>query len=120
MQIFRSIGSVILGYLVFALSAFAFFLLSGQPPHADAPLSIMLASMLVGVAAAFLGGYLAARLAGRNPAAHGLAVAAILAIGAIISLVSTFGHGSLWSQVAALVLMAPGAALGGWVRARNA
>lgn len=120
MQVLRSIGSVILGYAVFALSAFAFFRLTGQAPHAQAPLFIMITSILVGIVAAFAGGYVAARLAGRRPAAHGLAVAAILAIGATASLVSTLGQGAIWSQVAALVLMAPSAALGGWVRARSA
>jgi O-antigen/teichoic acid export membrane protein len=119
-QVFRSIGSVILGYLVFALSALAFFELSGQPPHAEASLSIMFASTLVGVVAAFVGGYLAAYVAGRKPAVHGLAVAAILAIGATVSLVSTLGHGAIWSQVAALAFMVPSATLGGWARAKRA
>lgn len=32
----------------------------------------------------------------------------------------TIGHGAIWSQVAALALMAPAAALGGWLRARQA
>ena len=120
MQALRSIGSVILGYLAFALPAFAFFQLSGQSPHADAPLSIMLASSLVGIVAAFVGGYLAAYLAGRKPAAHGMAVAAVLALGATVSLVSTLGHGAIWSQISALALMVPSAACGGWVRARRA
>jgi len=120
MQVFRSIGSVVVGYLVFALSAFAFFQLSGQPPHSAVPLSVMLASILVGVVAAFAGGYVAALLAGRRPEAHGLAVAAILALGATASLISTLGHGAIWSQLAALALMAPSAALGGWARARRA
>jgi len=117
MQAFRSIGSVILGYLVFALAAVAFFRLSGQPPHAEAPLSIMLASILVGMVAAFAGGCLAAHLAGRRPLAHGVAVALVLALGAALSLASTLGHGAIWSQVAALVVLAPSAALGGWARA---
>lgn len=120
MQVLCSIGSVILGYLVFSLSAFAFFQLSGQPPHAEAPLSIMAASIMVGIVAAFAGGFLAAYFASRKPMAHGLAVAAILALGAAVSLVSTLGHGAIWSQVAALVLMAPSAAIGGWFRARRA
>ena len=119
-QALRSVGSVILGYLVFAVSAFAFFQISGQAPHASAPLSIMLGSILVGVVFAFIGGYLAAALAGRKPAAHGLAVAVILALGATVSLASTIGHGAIWSQFAALVLMAPSAAVGGLVRARRA
>jgi hypothetical protein len=120
MQMLRSIGSVILGYLVFALSAFAFFQLTGQAPHAKVPLSIVLTSILVGIVAAFAGGYLAARLAGRKPAAHGLAVALILAIGATVSLVSTIGNGAIWSQISALILMVPSAAVGGLVRARSA
>lgn len=119
MQTLRSIGSVVLGYLIFALSAVAFFQLSGQPPHAPASLSIMQFSCLVGVVAAFVGGYLAARLAGCRPLAHGSAVAVILAAGAMVSLVYTVGHGAIWSQVAALVLMAPSAVLGGWVCANH-
>ena len=119
MQALRSIGSVFLGYLVFALSAFAFFQMSGQAPHAPAPLPVMLGSTLVGVVFALIGGYLAAALAGRRPAAHGYAVAVILALGAVVSLASTIGHGAIWSQLAALVFMAPSAAAGGWIRARR-
>ena len=80
----------------------------------------MLGSIVVGIVFAFLGGYLAARLAGRNPAGHGIAVAAILALGAAISLASAVGHGAIWSQVAALVLMTPSAAIGGLVRKKRA
>lgn len=120
MNMLRSMGSVVVGYLLFAVSAFLFFQLSGQPPHAAAPAAIMIASILVGIVAAFAGGFVAAYLAGRKPLAHGLAVAALLAAGAIASLASTIGHGAIWSQVAALALMAPSAALGGWARARRA
>jgi O-antigen/teichoic acid export membrane protein len=119
MKILRSIGAVIAGYLIFAVPAFTFFRISGQSPHQDAPPVIMLASILVGVVSALLGGYVAAWLAGRRPLAHGVAVALVLALGATESLVSTLGHGAIWSQLTALLLMAPSAALGGWVRARR-
>ena len=119
LQTLRSVGSVILGYLLFAVSAFLFFQLSGQRPHAEAAPGVMAACIVVGVAAAFAGGYLAAWLAGRKPLLHGVAVAGVLAAGATVSLASTLGHGAIWSQVAALALMAPGAALGGWARARH-
>jgi O-antigen/teichoic acid export membrane protein len=119
LQTLRSIGSVILGYLLFAVSAFLFFQLSGQRPHAVAAPAVMAASILVGIVGAFAGGYLAARLAGRQPLLHGVAVAVVLAIGAAVSLASTLGHGAIWSQLAALLLMAPGAVLGGWARARR-
>lgn len=119
MNIARSILAVVVGYLIFALSAVAFFQISGQPPHQAAPMPIMLGSIAVGMIFALLGGYVAARLARRRPFAHGVAVAAVLALGAAISLLNTLGKGAIWSQVAALVLMTPCAVLGGWLRSRK-
>ena len=115
----RSIVAVVVGYLVFALSAFAFFQVSGQAPHQVAPVSVMLASAAFGAVFALLGGYVAAWLARRRPTTHGVAVAAVIAVGALVSLLSTLGKGAVWSQLAALVLMAPSAVLGGWLRARQ-
>jgi NhaP-type Na+/H+ and K+/H+ antiporter len=115
----RSILAVVVGYFIFALSAFAFFRISGQPPHQAAPMPIMLESIAFGMVFALLGGYVAAWLARRRPLAHGVAVAAVLAIGATISLLSTLGNAAVWSQVAALVLMVPCAVLGGWLRLRQ-
>ena len=115
----RSVLAVAVGYLIFALSAFAFFQISGQAPHAAAPMPIMLGSIALGMVFALVGGYAAARLARRRPLAHGIAVAVVLALGAAISLLGTLGKGAVWSQVAALVLMAPCAVLGGWLRSRQ-
>jgi hypothetical protein len=115
----RSIIAVLAGYVVFAASAFAVFRLSGQAPHADASIPFMLLSIATGVVFALAGGHVAGWIAGRRPVAHGVAVAAVLALGAIVSLVATVGHGAIWSQVAALLLMAPSAVLGGWLRARS-
>ncbi|HZL25830.1 MAG TPA: hypothetical protein VFC39_04795 [Acidobacteriaceae bacterium] len=111
--------AVVVGYLIFALSAFAFFQITGQQPHQAAPMPIMLASITFGMVFALLGGYTAAWLARRRPLAHAIAVAALLALGATISLLSTLGKGAVWSQVAALVLMAPAAVFGGWLRLRR-
>lgn len=113
MTIVRSVVAVVVGYLIFAVSAFAFFRLSGQAPHAVAPVPIMATSIAVGMVAAVLGGYVAARLAPGQPLAHGVAVAVVLAIGAAVSLMMTATSGAVWSQVAALVAMAPCAVLGG-------
>ena len=82
-------------------------------------MSVMLTSVAVGMLFAVLGGYLAARLAKRRPLAHGVAVALVLAVGAAISLLSTLGNGAIWSQVSALVFMAPSAVLGGWLRSKQ-
>jgi hypothetical protein len=115
----RSILSVVVGYLIFALSAVAFFQISGQPAHQVAPMPIMLGSIVFGMIFALVGGYAAASLARRQPLVHSVAVAALLAIGAAISLLGTLGNGAVWSQVAALVLMAPCAVPGGWLRFRQ-
>lgn len=72
----------------------------------DAPFALTLSSVAVGLFAAFSGGYIAGLLAGRRPLAHGVAVALVLAAGATVSLSSTLGHGAIWSQLAALLLMA--------------
>src|SRR5436190_904215 len=113
----RSVLAVVVGYLIFALSAFAFFQISGQPPHQTATMPIMLGSTAFGMVFALLGGYAAAWLAQRRPLAHGVAVAAVLAVGAAISLLGTLG--AVWSQVAALAFMAPCAVFGGWLRLRQ-
>jgi hypothetical protein len=114
----RSIAAVLVGYVVFAVGSFAVFRLSHHPPHAPASASFMLGAIAAGIGFALAGGYVAAWLAGRRPVGHAVAMAGVLAIGAAASLAATLGHGVVWSQTAALTLMAPAAALGGWLRAR--
>lgn len=114
----RSVVAVLLGYVIFAASAKALFRLSGHAPHAATSGEFMLVAVVYGVIFAAVGGYVAAWLAGRRPVAHAVAMAAILATGAAVSLAATLGHGAVWSQVAALAVMAPSAVLGGWWRAR--
>jgi hypothetical protein len=116
--ILRSVVAVLVGYAVFAASAFAVFRLSGHAPHAPASPPFMLLTIASGVVFAALGGYVAGWLAGRRPLAHAVAMATLLAVGAVASLVSTLGHGAVWTQVTALIFMAPSAVLGGWLRAR--
>jgi len=50
----------------------------------------------------------------RSPAAAGIAVGSIIALGALVSLALS-PVGAIWSQLAALVLMAPAAVTGGLV-----
>jgi uncharacterized oligopeptide transporter (OPT) family protein len=121
MQTLRSILAVIAGYLLFAVSAFLVFKLFNQPPHAPAPIWFAVVATLFGMLFALLGGYLAGLIAGRKPLGHAVAVAAVLVLGASVSLVATLGKGGVvWSQLAALVLMAPSAMAGGWLRRRRA
>jgi hypothetical protein len=114
----RSIAAVVAGYFVFAVSAVLLFQLSGQPPHADAPPAFKIASIVWGAVFALVGGWLAAHVAVRRPATHGAIVAAVIAAGAIAS-IAMRPSDALWSQTAAIVVMAPCAWLGGVLASRQ-
>ena len=114
----RSAGAVAAGYVVFAVSAVLLFQLSGRAPHADAPLAFKVASAIWGAVFALVGGWLAAHVSVRRPATHAAAVAALIAIGAIASLAARPSD-AIWSQVAALAVMAPCAWMGGLLAARQ-
>jgi len=109
---------VVAGYFVFAASAVLLFQLSGRDPHADLPLTFKLASTIWGAVFALVGGWLAAHVAVRRPATHAAAVAAVIATGAVLSLVFD-PSGARWSQLSAIVFMAPCAWLGGVLAARQ-
>ena len=75
----KSVVAVVVGYLLFGLSAVAFFRLSGHDPHAAAGAAFMIFSIVYGVAFAVGGGYLAALIAGRFEIEHAFAVATLVA-----------------------------------------
>ena len=113
----RSIGAVVAGYFVFAVAAALLFQLSGQAPHEPATTAFKIASVAWGAAFAMIGGWLAARVARGRPLRHALAVGALIAFGALVSLAADIS-GAIWSQVSAMAVMAPSAALGGWLDSR--
>jgi hypothetical protein len=114
----RSIGAVVAGYFVFAASAVLVFQLTGQDPHAPATLPFKVASIVWGAVFAMVGGWLAAHVSVRRPAMHGAIVAIVIAVLAAASMVADPG-GARWSQLAALIVMAPCAWLGGALAARQ-
>ena len=114
----RSIGAVVAGYFVFAASAVLLFQLSGQDPHADLPFTFKLASTIWGAVFALVGGWLAAHVSVRRPATHAAIVAVVIGAGALLSL-ALDRSGAQWSQLSALVFMAPCAWLGGVLAARR-
>ena len=115
----KSLLAVLVGYLVFGVSTIVLFKVAGVDPRQEPELGFRIWSTLYGVVFAFTGGYVAARIAGRNELAHAGSVACMLAVIATVSLVAQPGHGSLWSQIAALGFMTPAAILGGVLRARQ-
>ncbi|HEY7058210.1 MAG TPA: hypothetical protein VH458_16855 [Vicinamibacterales bacterium] len=108
----RSAGAVAAGYLVFASSAVLLFQLSGRQPHASATPAFEVVTVIWGIVFALIAGWLTARIAVRRPTTHAAVLAALIALGALISLLTSPG-GAIWTQVAALLLMAPAALAGG-------
>ena len=112
----RSILAVLAGYAVFVLGAALVFGLSGQKPHADASAGFKTLAIVVGTAFAIAGGYLTGSIAKKAPVGHATALGVVLAGIAAWSIHASPVKDPIWSQVSALLFMAPGAILGGVFR----
>lgn len=114
----RAILAVIAGYLVFAAASVGLFVVTGREAHEAAPMGFMVLATLWGMAAAAAGGYLAAVVAQRRDLLVQAVLAVIVAAGAVASMFTAPEGADRWSQLAALVLMAPSSLLGGhlWLR----
>ena len=121
MKILRSVLAVILGYAVFAVSAVLLFKLTGRDPHATQDLPFVILTTIYGMVFAALGGILTARVAGGKPTVHAAVLSVVIALGAASSLIASPGSHAKWSQLGALLLMAPSAFLAPrMLRRRNA
>ena len=115
----RSVLAVLIGYLLFAISGAAWFRLSGLDPHSVASPLFILGSILYGVFFSAIGGYVAATLGKRFPTEHSLAVATLIAALGAASLLAEAGKGAVWTQLSVLLIIAPAAMLGGYLRRRQ-
>ena len=115
----KSLLAVLIGYLVFGISAVVLFQVAGVDPHQQPGIGFRIGSTVYGVFFAILAGYSAARIAGKNEIKHSVGVACIIALLAGISILAQPRIESHWSQYSALILMAPAATLGGWLRTRQ-
>ena len=116
MPLLRSIGAVLAGYLLFALTAVALFQLTGRNPHAAQPLWVVVLVTVYGMVFAAAGGLLAVRLSTRRSLNHAMILAGVVALGATVSLLTSPAADATWSQWTALTLMAPSAYAGAWLR----
>ena len=89
------------------------FHLSGRNPHAPASGRFIVVTILYGIVCAAVGGYVTGRLAGRLPLLHAAVLACLVAVIALISLLATLGSGSIWTQLVALLFLAPAVLVGG-------
>jgi hypothetical protein len=116
LKLWRSVLAVIAGYLIFAVCSFALFRFSGHDPYAQATLAFKAIVIGLGVVFAAAGGFVASTIARRNPVAHGAALGFLIALIATISLRSLPPSGHGWTQISAIVAMAPAAVLGSALR----
>jgi peptidoglycan/LPS O-acetylase OafA/YrhL len=116
----RSFLAILTGYLVFGISPAVLFQLTHADPHQQSGAAFMIGSTIYGVVFAIAAGYTAARIAGKKELVNAGVVAGIIALLALISIFAQPGLPSYWTQAAAVILMAPAAFLGGWLRVHQA
>jgi hypothetical protein len=114
----RTVAGVIIGYVIFAVSAALLFQVSGRNPHGGVSMPFMLSSIVYGMFFAALGGWVAARIA-KTPWKPAIAVAVVIATGALLSISMSSSRDARWSQWSAVLLMAPSALIGGWLVGRR-
>jgi len=122
--IVRSVIAVVAGYAAMAVVVIAFsaFLKRAAPEwmgKEGAPNAEYVATNLTySLAAAMLGGYVAAAIGSSAPLAHACALAGIVFVLAIISAMQMGGRQPRWYRVALAIVGPLGAVLGGLLRAR--
>jgi hypothetical protein len=115
MALIRNVIGMSVGCLIFASSALALFKISGRDPHVNPGLGFLVLTTVYGIAIAFLAGYVAAAIAHGHSA--GVLIGVVLALVAALSIYWQLHRASIWTEVAALLFMAPAAAVGGVARA---
>jgi hypothetical protein len=124
----RSIAAVIVGYLAMAIpigltTAVHMVKVLGKMPqpgqHMDLPVSFGVVNLIYGTLYAVFGGYVCAVIAKQNRMKHGLALAGLVFLLSLVSVYIDRGQQPVWYQVMLVILGAPGAAAGAWIRARR-
>ncbi len=116
----RTVVGVLAGYAIFAVSAIALFQVSGHGSHEAASRTFMIGSTLYGMSFAFLGGYAASAIAGRQDTRAAFCVAVIIALFAVAPLTTMRAESMQWSAMVSLLFMAPIAWVGGVMQLRQA
>jgi len=116
----RSIVAVLAGYLTFAASVAVLFLVSGVDRHMAPTAAFAIGASMYGMGFAGLAGWITTRVAADRTDRHARLLAVLIAGLALVSLATQYAHGSVWSELATLLLMAPAARMGGALGTRDA
>ena len=118
----RSIGAVVVGYLVMAIlvivttqAVTALFPAWCSPQN----ITYVLFNLAYSLVFALVGGYATAFVAGRAEVRHAAVLAGLAVVLAILTLVAEYGKQPLWYQVALLVVMPVAMVGGGYCRSRQ-
>ncbi|HEV3036665.1 MAG TPA: hypothetical protein VHA33_02660 [Candidatus Angelobacter sp.] len=111
----RTALGIIIDDLIFVGSAVLLSYLSRVDPHARASPGFVAFSIAYGIGFALLSGFVAGLISRRRDLITGMMLALIIAVPALISMLNP-GGGTVWSQISALVLMAPSGLVGDWIR----
>jgi hypothetical protein len=115
----RAVAGFVVGYLISVVSSVAFFQLLHRDPHAAAPVWFIAVTALYGAAFAVLAGFVAVKIAGPGRGQKtGTAVGIAILIVALLSMVMDI-RGAHWTQIVAMVFMAPAAGVGGMLAAER-
>ena len=117
MNVVRNVVAVIVGYLLFAVSAVLLFNLSGIDPHADASIGTIALVIVFGAVFAFAGGYLTKLIAATKTMIANYVLVVIMASFAAFSFFTS--PGNHYTQIAAIFLFAPISLVGGLLRRRS-
>lgn len=112
----RHAAAVLFGYLTFAVATAALFAFSHRDPHAAQDAVFVAFATVYGAIAATLAGYVAGSIGRFRPMAPARTLSLAIAAVAIVSLLARPGSGAIWSQLVAIVVIAPCALIGGWLR----
>jgi hypothetical protein len=109
----RKILAVIAGYAVFAVSSVLLFRLTGQAPHAEAPLTFKLLTLVYGICFAVAAGYVLRLIAKTQTLNLNFILAFMIFLLAALSLF--LSRGNHWTQLFAMLIFAPMSVLGGYL-----
>ena len=114
--VLRHAAAVLIGYLLFAVPTAALFAFSHRDPHVAQDAAFVVFAVVYGVLAAMLAGYVAAMIGPYRSVAPARTLSLAIAAVAIVSMLARPGGGAVWSQLAAVFVLAPSALVGGWLR----
>lgn len=117
MGVVRNIVAVIVGYLIFAVSAVMLFKFAGIDPHAESGIATKAGVIALGAVFAFIGGFTAKIIAASRSLVPNIILAILMAGFAAFSALRSGGEH--YTQIAAIFVFAPASLIGGIFRKKS-